>query len=189
MNTLDIIFLILIGASVLYSLIRGLVREIFSFLAIILGFCGASYGYLPMANGLRRWVENETLAQLLGFVILFIFLALAIILLGKALSRFVKKTNLSLGDHLGGGAFGFLKAIFLIAVILLVLTAFLPPRSKVLSESKVSPHVLAIARQLSFLVPEKLRALYIAREKELKKYWASEELAIEKIEIKGGKKG
>jgi membrane protein required for colicin V production len=94
-----------------------------------------------------------------------------------------------LGDHLGGGAFGFLKAVFLIAVILLVLTAFLPTRSKVLSESKVSPHVLAIARQLSFLVPEKLRALYIAREKELKKYWASEELATEKIEIKGGKRG
>ncbi len=189
MNTLDIIFLILIGVSVLYSLIRGLVREVFSFLVIILGFCGASYGYLAMANGLIRWVENETLAQIFGFVSLFILLALAITLLGKALSHFVKKTNLSLGDHLGGGAFGFIKAIFLIAVILLVLTAFLPPRSKVLSESKVSPHVLAIARQLSFLVPEKLRALYTAREKALKKYWASEEPAIEKIEIKGGKKG
>jgi membrane protein required for colicin V production len=189
LNTLDIIFLILIGASVLYSLIRGLVREVFSFLAIILGFCGTSYGYLAMARGLRRWVENEAFAQVLGFVVLFIFLALAISLLGKALSRLVKKTDLSLGDHLGGGAFGFLKAVFLIAVILLVLTAFLPPRSKVLSESRVSPHVLAIARQLSFLVPEKLRALYIAREKELKKYWASEELAIEKIEIKGGKRG
>jgi len=189
LNTLDIIFLILIGGSVLYSLIRGLVREIFSFLAIVLGFCGASSGYLAMANGLRRWVENETLAQILGFVVLFIFLALAITLLGKALSRIVKKTNLSLSDHLGGGAFGFLKAIFLVAVILLVLTAFLPPGSKVLSESKVSPHVLAIARQLSFLVPEKLRDLYISREKELKKYWASEELTIEKIEIKGGKRG
>ncbi len=189
MNTLDIIFLILIGASVLYSLIRGLVREVFSFLAMILGFCGASYGYLAIASRLRRWVENETLAQVFGFVLLFILLALAITLLGRALSRFVKKTNLSLGDHLGGGAFGFLKAIFLVAVILLVLTAFLPPRSKVLLESKVSPHILTIARQLSFLVPEKLRALYTARERELKKYWASEEPAIEKIEIKGGKKG
>lgn len=189
MNTLDIIFLTVIGASILYSLIRGLVREVFSFLAIILGFCGASLGYVAMANRLRPWVENETFAQALGFVVLFIFLALAISLLGKALSHLIKKADLSLGDHLGGGAFGFLKAIFLIAVILLVLTAFLPPRSKVLSESKVSPYILAIARQLSFLVPEELRALYIAREKELKKYWAPQELVREKIEIKGGKRG
>jgi membrane protein required for colicin V production len=189
LNALDIIFLTLIGVSILYSLIRGLIREVFSFLSVIVGFCGASYGYLAMADRLRPWVKNETFAQVLGFVVLFIFLALAISLLGKALSRLANKADLSLGDHLGGGAFGFLKAIFLIALILLVLTAFLPPRSKVLSESKVSPHVLAIARQLSFLVPEKLRIIYIAREKELKKYWASKELAREKIEIKGGNRG
>jgi len=45
MNTLDIIFLALIGASIIYSLIRGLVREIFSFLSIILGFFAASYAW------------------------------------------------------------------------------------------------------------------------------------------------
>jgi uncharacterized membrane protein required for colicin V production len=45
MNALDIIFLVLTGASVIYSLIRGLTREIFSFLAVVLGFFGASYGH------------------------------------------------------------------------------------------------------------------------------------------------
>ena len=83
MNTLDIIFIVLIFASVLYSLIRGLVREIFSFLSIILGFLGASYGYPVLARWLKGWTANETLAQILGFAILFFAIALAVGLAGK----------------------------------------------------------------------------------------------------------
>lgn len=188
MNTLDVIFLVLIGASVIYSLIRGLVREIFSFLSLILGFFGASYGYSAMANWLKRWVENEILAQILGFAILFLLIALAISLLGKALSGLVKKVDLGWADRVGGAAFGFLKAVLLIAIILLVLTAFLPPKSKVITESKISPTALAIARGLSILVPEKFRVAYSEKEKALKKYWATQELLGEKVESKGGKK-
>ena len=188
MNTLDVVFLILIAASVIYSLIRGLVREIFSFLSLILGFFGASYGYSALANWLKRWVENEILAQILGFAILFLLLALAISLLGKALSGLVKKMDLGWADRVGGAAFGFLKAVLLIAIILLVLTAFLPPKSKVITESKISPAALAIARGLSILVPEKFRVAYSEKEKALKKYWATQELLGEKVENKGGKR-
>ncbi|MBM4331884.1 MAG: CvpA family protein [Deltaproteobacteria bacterium] len=188
MNTLDIVFIVIIGASVIYSLIRGLVREIFSFLSIILGFFAASYGASSWANWLRRWVENETLGQILGFAILFILVALSISLLGKALSRLVKKMDLSFADRLGGAAFGFLKAILLIAIALLVLTAFLPPKSKTLSDSQIAPVAVTIARGLSYLVPEKLGALYMEKEKELKKYWAAQELAGGKNEAKGEKR-
>ena len=188
MNSLDIIFLVLIGVSVIYSFIRGLVREVFSFLAIILGFFGASHAYLPVANWLRKWMRNETLAQILGFAILFILIALCLGLLGRFLSRLVKKMDLSWADRLGGGIFGLLKALLLIAIILLVVTAFLPSRSKVISESRVSPVALTITRQLSYLVPVKFRALYTAKEKELKKYWAANKLAAEKTEAHGGKR-
>jgi len=88
----------------------------------------------------------------------------------------------------GGGAFGLLKAILLIAVIILVLTAFLPAKSKILRESVISPSVMTIARGLSWVVPEKLHGLYEAREKELKKFWATQELSAGGGENKGGKK-
>ncbi|HYB21683.1 MAG TPA: CvpA family protein [Thermodesulfobacteriota bacterium] len=189
MNTLDIIFLLLIGASVLYSLIRGLVREIFSFLSIIFGFFGASYGYSSVAHWLKRWITNETMAQIVAFAVLFIVIALAIGLLGRVLSRLIHKGGLGWADRLGGAAFGFLKAILLAAILVLVLTAFLPQRSAILLESKVSAAALAISRGLSFLVPEKFRDLYARKEKELKKYWATQEFSVgKKIESKGTKK-
>lgn len=188
MNALDVSFLILIGISVIYSFIRGLVREIFSLLAIILGFLGASYGYAILAVWLKKWVENETLALVLGFAILFLAIAFSLSLAGKLLSNFIKSMDLSWADRVGGGAFGLLKAILLIAVIILVLTAFLPAKSKILRESVISPSVMTIARGLSWVVPEKLHGLYEEREKELKKFWATQELSAGGGEIKGGKK-
>lgn len=188
MNTLDVVFLVVIGASVIYSLIRGLIKEIFSFLSVILGFIGASYGYSPLAHWLGRWVTNETLVQILSFAVLFFLIALGIGLLGRILSRLVHKGGLAWADRMGGAAFGFLKAVLLIAIILLVLTAFLPPKSKILLESKLSPPALSIARGLSFLVPEKFHGLYSQKEKELKKYWAIQEFSLDKTESKGTKK-
>ena len=188
MNTLDIIFLVLIGASVLYSLIRGLVREIFSFLAIILGFLGASYGYSAAAQWLKGWLANEALAQILAFAILFLLIALVVGLSGRLLSRLIHKGGMGWADRMGGAAFGFLKAILLVAIIVLVLTAFLPPKSSILLESRVAPAALAIARGLSFLVPEGLHDLYAQKEKELKKYWAIQEFSLEKKGIKELKK-
>ncbi|NWF54152.1 MAG: CvpA family protein [Syntrophaceae bacterium] len=188
MNTLDIIFLALIGISVIYSLIRGLIREIFSFLAIILGFFGASYGYSRAAEWLKGWVDQETVAHILGFAILFLLIALGVSLLGKLLSKVVHKGGLGWADRMGGAAFGLLKAILLIAIILLVLTAFLPPKSKLLLESKISPAVVSITRGLSFLVPERFQNLYAEKEKELKKYWSFREFPGGKPETKGWKK-
>jgi membrane protein required for colicin V production len=188
MNSLDIFFIVLIGASILYSLIRGLVREIFSFLAVILGFIGASYGYTYAAKWLGKWVESEFFALTLGFLILLIVISLIISLLGRFLSGLVKKVHLSWADRIGGAAFGFLKAILLVAIVSLVLTAFLPPKSKILSDSKVAPAALTIARGLCMVVPEKLQDLYEEKERVLRRYWASQELAGEKPDKKGDKK-
>jgi membrane protein required for colicin V production len=186
MNHLDIFFLIFIAASILYSFIRGLVREIFSFLAILLGFLGASYGYNVLAEWIQAWVDNSTVARILGFALLFLLIALALSLGGKLLSHLVKKMDLGWADRCGGAAFGLLKAILLIAVLLLVLTAFLPPQSRTLAESKVAPNIMVIAQGLSLLVPDRLYTLFAEKEKEMKKYWATQELALRKVEEKGG---
>ena len=187
MNYLDLLFLVLTGFSILYSLIRGLVREIFALLSILLGFLGASYGFAPVSNWLKGWVENPILSRILGFALIFVILSLAIILLGRALSRAVKKTGLRWADRLGGGAFGLIKAILLVSIILLVLTAFLPSNSKLLSESKVSPSILPVSRGLSWLALEKLGGLYADKERDLKRFWSAMELTGEMKETKGGK--
>ncbi len=186
-NTLDIIFLVLTGASVLYSLIRGFVREVFSLLALIFGFIAASYGYAIPAQWLQAWGANGMVAKILAFIILLILAVFVISWVGKGFSRLVRKMDLSWADHAGGAAFGFLKAMVLIAILLLVLTAFLPPKTRILSESKVSPAALAAARVLLFFVPQDLRDLYLEKEKDLKEYWGIKRFTPQKTKKEEGK--
>jgi membrane protein required for colicin V production len=186
-NTLDIIFLILTGASILYSLIRGFVREIFSLLALIFGFIGASHGYPIPAGWLEAWGVYEVVAKIIGFIVLLILFAFVISWIGKGFSRLVQKMDLSWADRAGGAAFGFLKAMVLIAILLLVLTAFLPPKTDILSESKVSPAALSVARALLFFVPEDLRKLYAEKEKDLKEYWGIKGFIPQKNKKEEGK--
>jgi membrane protein required for colicin V production len=186
-NTLDIIFLILTGASILYSLIRGFVREVFSLLALIFGFIGASYGYAIPAGWLEAWGAHEVAAKIIAFVVLLILFAFIVSWIGKGFSRLVQKMDLSWADRAGGAAFGFLKAMVLIAILLLVLTAFLPPKTHILSESKVSPAALAVARALLFFVPEDLRKLYAEKEKDLKEYWGIKGFIPQKNKKEEGK--
>jgi hypothetical protein len=80
------------------------------------------------------------------------------------------------------------RNVLLIAIFCLVLTAFLPSKSKILSDSRIAPAAVALAGGLSVLVPEKLQTLYDEKEKVLKKYWASRELTGGKSDSKGGKK-
>jgi membrane protein required for colicin V production len=176
-NTLDIIFLILTGASILYSLIRGFVREIFSLLALIFGFIGASHGYPIPAGWLEAWGVYEVVAKIIGFIVLLILFAFVISWIGKGFSRLVQKMDLSWADRAGGAAFGFLKAMVLIAILLLVLTAFLPPKTDILSESKA----------LLFFVPEDLRKLYAEKEKDLKEYWGIKGFIPQKNKKEEGK--
>lgn len=188
MNHLDIFFLVLIGISVLYSLIRGLVREIFSFLAVICGFLGASYGYVFVAKWLESLLDSEFLALILGFLILLIAIAMLVGLLGRLLSGLVKKVRLTWADRTAGAAFGFLKAVLLIAILCLVLTAFLPAKSRLISDSVIAPPALSIAGGLAVMAPEKLHRLYAEKEKDLRKYWASREPSGRKSEPTGRKK-
>ena len=187
-NTLDIIFLILTAASVLYSLIRGFVREVFSLLSLIFGFLAASYGYEIPAQWLKTWGTNEMLAKIIGFIVLLILVAFAISWAGKGFSRLVQKMDLSWADHAGGAAFGFLKAMLLIAILLLALTAFLPPQSPILSGSKVSPAALAVARILIFFVPQNLQDLYLEKEENLKEFWGIKRSVPQNTQKRGGEK-
>jgi membrane protein required for colicin V production len=187
-NTLDIIFLILTGASVLYSLIRGFVREVFSLLSLIFGFIAASYGYAIPVQWLQAWGINETMAKIIAFIALLILIAFAISWIGKGFSRLVQKMDLRWADHAAGAAFGFLKAMLLIAILLLVLTAFLPSQTDILSGSKVAPAALAVTRVLAFFVPQNLRDLYLEKEKNLKEYWGTERFIPQNTKKGGGEK-
>ena len=83
MTWLDYCILAILGLAVLRSFVRGAVREVFSFLAIITGYLAASRTYGYGASYLEWAVTDERLAGIISFIAVFVTIGLLVGALGR----------------------------------------------------------------------------------------------------------
>lgn len=125
MTLLDYAVLIIIGFSVLLSLLRGLVRETLALAAWVVAFVVAGLFGSTLATLMPDEIPGEELRQLAGFVVLFFVVLLTMSLVAMAASQMVKSAGLSVEDRLLGAVFGLLRggAVVMIMVLLAGATA------------------------------------------------------------------
>ncbi|MCA0152568.1 CvpA family protein [Winogradskyella vincentii] len=121
MSIIDII----LGALILFGLIRGAMKglfvEIASLLALVLGIYGAIHFSYFAAGFLESEVDwNEKTINIVAFAITFVIIVLAISLAGKALTKLADFAALGLLNKLLGGAFGALKIGLILSILLIV---------------------------------------------------------------------
>jgi len=171
MNFLDVFILLIMVASFVYSLFRGLVREVFSLLSLILGFISATRIYHIPAGLILRGIDNLFIANVLGFTLVFIFVSIGISLIGKLIKKFVRHVRLELIDRILGAFFGLLKGAFVVIIIVVVLIAFLPPAHPVLSKSRLSPYFMTIGELSLRMIPGDFRLKVKKKRESLSPYW------------------
>jgi membrane protein required for colicin V production len=171
MNLLDWILIILIGISTVYGLFKGLVMEVISLLALIIGLVGASRLYDGASLLFKNLGIGEQVAKILSFAILFIIIFIALVLIGKLLHKFIHAIFLGWLNRLGGIGFGFLRGIIVSGIIILILAITLSEKAPILTESKLTPHVMDISKVLLSLVPEDLQRRFMEQEKKLREFW------------------
>jgi membrane protein required for colicin V production len=88
-------------------------------------------------------------------------------LVGKAIHHTANAIGLGFFNRLLGAVFGYLRGCLLCVVILMAVTAFLPP-SPAVAKSSLSPYFLAGAHAVSFVVPRDLRQLLLDGAAQLK---------------------
>ena len=124
MTVIDIV----LGALLLFGLIRGLTKglfvEIASLLALILGVYGAIHFSHFATDFLENRVEwSEKYINIAAFAITFVIIVFAISLAGKALTKLADFAALGALNKLLGGLFGFLKIGLILSVILMVFSS------------------------------------------------------------------
>lgn len=123
MSVIDII----IGALILYGIVKGLFKGLFvevtSLLALVVGIYGAvhfsKYAAQILSNNFD-WSQNTT--SITAFAVTFVVIVLAISLAGKALTKLADFAALGLLNKLLGALFGGTKIALIISVLLLILS-------------------------------------------------------------------
>ena len=142
LNTFDILITIILVVSLVYSVFRGMVSEIFSFLAYIGGYLMAVNYQDEMINLLGGLIPNATFSKLISFISIFALTVVAISLMGWGIRKLIHSTpGLSGMDRFLGGAFGLLKGVVIAVALLFVLGLFPDYQKKALYGSKLVPFV------------------------------------------------
>ncbi|MFQ5915657.1 MAG: CvpA family protein [Nitrospinota bacterium] len=153
----DIFILGILGLSVIYSFVRGAIREVFSFLALIAGYVVATRVYGYGAPYLDWAASDRKLTGIISFVAVFLTISLLVGALGRMLHVAARKAHLSLVNRTFGALFGLLKGVVLVSILLLLSPMFSKAASqgKLLHGSILAPFFDAATEALSSVFPTK----------------------------------
>ena len=183
MNWMDWLLILFLVASVANGFQEGLVRMGIGMMALISGFFLASWFGGMAAGWLMPYVQVKAVAGLLGYMIVFIGVLLIGTLLGALVARMLKLVGLSWMDRILGGAFGVVRAVVVVSVVAMVVTAFAPSwMPKAVNDSKLAPYVLRSARVFAAATPFEIRNGFDRAYKELRDLWTAATQKRKKIE-------
>jgi membrane protein required for colicin V production len=132
MHWVDLLIIAIIAWFTFRAFANGLIRETVTLAALVLGIVAAGAYYDELSRDTAFLIEDETTRNLAAFVALFG----GVVVLGQLLSIVLRRVAavLMLGpiDRVGGGVFGFAKAVALVQVALIALAVF-PPATSVAS--------------------------------------------------------
>ena len=120
MTLFDYVVLFVLAASVVISMLRGLVKEILSLLSWIVAFVLANAYGAQLAALLPSMIPGESVRLMVAFVALFIGVRLLMGLLMMALDALIKASGLSLADRGLGGLFGLARGIIIVLAAVMV---------------------------------------------------------------------
>jgi membrane protein required for colicin V production len=124
MNWLDAIILIALIGFTVAAFRAGLIREVVTLVAVVVGVLIAGHYYDDLADDVLLFIKNDKAAKVIAFLSLFGSVAL----MGQLAALLMKKavSILLLGwlDHLAGAAFGLMKGLVLVELFLMFFATF-----------------------------------------------------------------
>ncbi len=161
LNWLDIVLGFIFVIAVIRGLFVGFSRTISGLLGVICGFWVAANQYYFVSQKLQIFMKNEMWRDLLAFFLLFVVVYLVFAIAGIIIKGLFRVLRLSWMDRILGGAFGFLKALLISAIIIFILTLTLPDKSPLLAKSYLYPRVSNLSRIMTDMVPKDLKAKFM----------------------------
>ncbi|MHB8574917.1 MAG: CvpA family protein [Dehalococcoidia bacterium] len=155
MNWLDLIIIVTVLWFAFTGLATGLVREVVMLIASFIGVLLAGHLYLRLADDIKIIHDDPTVDRLIAFLAIFTATVLAGQIIGSLLRDVAAALLLGPFDHVGGLAFGLVKGLIIVEVILIAFAAFPAASwmSSALTNSLIAPVFLDGAPLLLHVLP------------------------------------
>ena len=145
-----------IALSVLMAAAQGFFVEIFSLAGAILGYVAAAWGYHRVGVWFAPYVKTEAIADLAGFLTILLAVMIVAGMAGRIIRWALQEVGLRWVDRLLGAAFGLVRGLVIVTVVLMALAAF-DPGARALRDSQFAGYFLVAGRGASWLGPAEIR--------------------------------
>lgn len=159
MNGADVVILGIVLVSVVVSLVRGFIKEVFSILVWLAAIAAAFQVAGPLAEALAPVIELPSARVIVAFAAVFVLVLVIGGLISFLVGKMVEKTGLSPTDRLFGVVFGLARGLVIVvlAVMLMRVTPF--AEDPWWNESRLMPTFEAMAERARAWLPESIRKL------------------------------
>jgi membrane protein required for colicin V production len=142
MNYIDIIILVVLGISMVSGFINGLVKEVATLAALILGIWGAIRFSSFTAEKLYDYFDmTGKYVGIVSFLVTFAIIAIIIHFIGILVDKLMEAVSLGFINKLLGIVFGLFKSVLIMSIIFVVLNA-IDARRPFLPKEKIEESML-----------------------------------------------
>ncbi len=171
MNPFDMLAIVILAFCVIRGMFRGLIKELSSVIGVLGGFYAAYTYYTVPAEPLSRWISDPATVNIFSFLLIFCIVFLVISMLGVVIKYVLNIAFLGWFDRICGTAFGLLKGILLVSVLLIIFTAFLAKGAPLVKDSVLAPHISLVSEKMARVVSREMKQQFVEKIEELKKSW------------------
>jgi membrane protein required for colicin V production len=172
MNPFDMAIVVIIAFCFIRGIFRGLIKELASIVGVLGGLYMAFSYFADLETLIKPWVPVDTYRNIISFAIIFVLVFLIIGIVGVILKYILNIAFLGWVDRICGAGFGLIKGGLLAAVLLIVLTTFLPNCTPTIKASLLAPHVNQLSESMAKLIPGDMKRQFVESMRECQKAWS-----------------
>ncbi|MFA7249977.1 MAG: CvpA family protein [Dehalococcoidia bacterium] len=159
MNWLDLLIVGVLAWTTFRAFTTGLIREVVTLVGLIAGIALSGAFYDDLSANLEFVISDSTTRSLAAFAAIFIGTMIAAQVLSAVLRTASSLLLLGPLDRIGGAAFGLVKGLLLVQVLLAAVSVF-PAQATVaraVADSKIAPVLLRYSPAIRFGLPQEFQ--------------------------------
>ncbi len=156
LNNLDVFFLIIVGISALVGIARGFTKELLS----VLGWAVAGtavYFLTPIVTPImKNYISSDMLANAVSGMLVLLVVCVFWVLAVDKIASSIRQSKLSPLDRLFGLAFGALRGVLVVVLLVMMISSLIPEESKkgTFESSKIFVASADLVEPIKSMIPQ-----------------------------------